>query len=69
MTVPCKQESRITRNEMILDSHSGMLPELAGAIAAMAADLKAIKWCAIGGAVGYFVHEAGIFEAIKLMVT
>ena len=64
----CKQEARIARNEAILDSHSGMLPELSGAIAAMAADLKAIKWCAIGGAIGYFVHEAGVFVAIKTVL-
>ena len=64
----CKQEARIARNEAILDTHSGMLPELSGAIAAMAADLKAIKWCAIGGALGYFIHEAGIFVAIKTII-
>lgn len=66
--IDCKQEARIARNEAILDSHSGMLPELSGAIAAMAADLKAIKWCAIGGAIGYFVHEAGVFVAIKTVL-
>ena len=64
----CKQEARIARNEVILDSHSGMLPQLAGAISAMAADLKAIKWGAIGGAVGYFAHEASILALIKTLI-
>ena len=64
----CKQEARIARNEAILDTHSGMLPELASAIAAMASDLKAIKWCAIGTGVGYFLHESGMLEAIKLIL-
>jgi hypothetical protein len=34
----------------------------------MAADLKAIKWCAIGGAGGYFLHEAGFLSLIKTLI-
>lgn len=63
----CKQEGRIARNEVILDTHSGMLPELSAGLAMIAADLKAIKWCAIGGAVGYVIHEVGVLEAIKTL--
>ena len=65
---PCQQERRIARNEVILDTHSNMLPELSAGITAIAADLKAIKWCAIGGAIGYFLHEAGAVEVLKAII-
>jgi hypothetical protein len=64
----CKQEGRISRNEVILDTHSGMLPELAAGLANIAADLKAIKWCAIGGAVGFVAHQIGILEVLKAFI-
>ena len=65
---PCQQERRIARNEVILDTHSNMLPELSAGISAIAADLKAIKWCAIGAGVGYFLHEVGALEVLKALV-
>ena len=64
----CKQEQRIARNEIILDTHSNILPELTAGLTRIATDLKSIKWCAIGGAVGYVAHQIGLVELIKLVV-
>jgi hypothetical protein len=64
----CKQEARITRNEIILDSHSSMLPELSAGLAAIASDLKSIKWCAIGGAVGFVLNQMGLVELVKQLI-
>lgn len=61
----CRQERRIARNEVILDTHSNMLPELSKGISAIAADLKAIKWCAIGGGFGYLLREIGVLAVLK----
>jgi hypothetical protein len=64
----CKQEHRITRNEVILDSHSSMLPDLTAGLAAIGSDLKSIKWCAIGGAVGFVLNQIGLVELIKQVI-
>ena len=64
----CKQEQRIARNEAILDTHSGMLPELAAGLTRIATDLKSIKWCAIGTAGGYFLHQVGFVDLIKALI-
>ena len=64
----CKHEGRIARNEAILNTHSSMLPELAAGLTRIASDLKAIKWCAIGGAVGFVGHQLGAVELLKAIL-
>ncbi len=64
----CKQEQRISRNEAILDAHSSMLPELTAGLTRIASDLKAIKWCAVGGAGGFLLHQIGVLELVKALI-
>lgn len=65
----CKMEGRIARNEAILNTHSNMLPELTAGLTRIASDLKAIKWCAIGGAIGFVVHQVGAVEVLKALLS
>jgi hypothetical protein len=64
----CMQEARIARNEAIIDTHSNMLPELTAGLTRIATDLKSIKWCAIGTAVGYALHQVGFIDLVKALV-
>lgn len=64
----CSQEKRITKTETLLEAHSLIIPTVVDRLQKMSDDLRAIKWCAVGGAVGYFVHQLGFFEIIKRLV-